>query len=100
VAVEKARVDSGRVKPGKPKKKSAAHLAFTHPLARNAKARCQRLGHKKGGSASVGGIACGECWESVIRADEREHLNQVSNERGRCVLCDVVHDPDANPLSA
>lgn len=98
-SVESARLHAGRIKAGQAKKASAQHLAFTHPLAQRAKARCQRLAHKRGGSASVGGMACGECWESVIRADEREHLNTVSADRGRCVLCDVPHDPDANPLS-
>ena len=36
-----------------------------HPLARAAAVRCQRLCHPGGG------IACGRCWESVIRDDER-----------------------------
>jgi ParB family chromosome partitioning protein len=99
-AIETARINSGKVRPAAKGKKSAAHFSVHHTLGSRAKARCARLGHKKGGSASVGGIACGECWESVIRADERDHLNKVSNDRGRCVLCDVTHDPDANPLSA
>jgi ParB family transcriptional regulator, chromosome partitioning protein len=97
-ATTQARVTSGRTRPRAKGKKSAQHLSVTHDLATRAKARCQRLGHKSKGAASVGGIACGECWESVIRADEREHLNAESNRRGRCVLCDVAHDTD--PLEA
>ena len=91
-AVTLSRIETGRV--GKPKKKSAQHLAIEHPLGRFARARCQRLGHRSKGSASVGGIACGACWETVIRADERRHLNDLSEDRGRCVLCDTTHDPD------
>lgn len=91
-ATSKARVDAGRTRPTAVGKKSAQHLSIHHNLARNAAARCQRLAHKAKGAASVGGMACGECWESVIRADERTHLNAVSNERGRCVLCDTTRD--------
>lgn len=91
-ATSKARVDSGRTRAGAKGKKSAQHLSIHHDLGTRARARCQRLGHKAKGAASVGGIACGECWESVIRADEREQLHHQSNARGRCVLCDVVHD--------
>jgi ParB family transcriptional regulator, chromosome partitioning protein len=96
-SVEAARLASGRLPAGRTGKKPAAHLAFTHPLADRAKARCRRLSHKRGGSASVGGTACGECWESVIRADEREHLHDVSATQGKCVLCDTPQ-PDTNPM--
>ena len=94
-AVEKAKTDSGstyRPRPGR--EKSPAHLSLNHTLGSKARARCQRLGHKSKGAKSVGGVACGECWESVIRADERKHLHDLSEDRGRCVLCDVEHDPD------
>jgi ParB family chromosome partitioning protein len=94
-ATAKARVDSGRTRPTAKGKKSAQHLDLNHELGARARARCQRLGHKSKGAASVGGIACGECWESVIRADERQHLHDQSNQRGRCVLCDT-----ANPAPA
>jgi len=90
-----ARIGSGRTRPNAKGKKSAQYLSITHDLASRARSRCQRLAHKSKGAASVGGIACGECWESVIRADERQHLNDESNRRGRCILCDVVHDGDA-----
>ena len=93
-ATVKARTDSGRTRARAKGKKSAQHLSITHELGTRARARCQRLGHKSKGAASVGGIACGECWESVIRADERDHLHKVSEDRGRCVLCDVIHDAD------
>lgn len=89
-AIAKARVDSGRINLNAKGKKSAQYLDLNHNLGTRARARCQRLGHKSKGAASVGGIACGECWESVIRADEREDLNRKSNERGRCVLCDTA----------
>lgn len=97
-AITRARESSGRTKPGQRGKTSPAYLSNRHPLSSRAHARCTSLGHKANSTKSVGGVACGECWESVIRADEREHLHAKSNERGRCVLCDVVHDSDANPL--
>lgn len=95
-ATDKARTDSGSMyKPRKGREKSAAHLSLTHDLGTKARARCQRLGHKSKGAKSVGGVACGECWETVIRADERQALHDQSNTRGRCVLCDTTHDPNA-----
>lgn len=95
-AIARAREESGRVRPGAKGKKAAAHLATHHPLATRAANRCRAKKHKRGGSASVGGVACGECWESVIRADERQQLHTQSEARGRCVLCDVQHDPEAH----
>lgn len=88
-AIAKGRRDSGRVKPGAVGKKSAQHLSPHHELAGRAQARCRAAGHKAKGSASVGGIACGKCWESVIRADERRSLQERSASTGSCVLCDV-----------
>jgi ParB family transcriptional regulator, chromosome partitioning protein len=78
---------SGKVKPGAIGKRGPAHLAAHHPLAAQAKARCIRLKHSRGRGTSVGATACGECWESVIRADERQHLHQVSATNGACGLC-------------
>lgn len=92
-ALDQARLASGRTRAKTKAVDRAWHFAHTNPLAAQAKARCTRIGHKLGRRVT-GGIACGECWESVIRANEREHLNTVSNQRGRCVLCDVAHDPD------
>lgn len=86
-ATATARLVSGRVRPGAIGKPSAAHLSPHHPLGALAKARCVRLGHKRHGSASVGGMACGACWESVIRANEREHLQEHMANRGECPVC-------------
>ncbi|MBZ5736465.1 ParB/RepB/Spo0J family partition protein [Nocardioides sp. TRM66260-LWL] len=93
-ATEAARIESGRTRPGAKGKKSSQHFSLHHALGTRARARCQRLGHKAKGAASVGGIACGECWESVVRADERQHLHDVSAAQDKCVLCGVEHDPD------
>src|SRR3954452_3042263 len=41
------------------------HLGPSHPLAPVAGERCTHL------TPQVGGVACGECWESAIRDDER-----------------------------
>lgn len=83
--VRMARIASGRVRPtgiGR-----AWHLGPDHPLSTKAAARCRRLGHKAG--RKVGGMACGECWESVIRADERQHLHDHHAATGMCPLCGV-----------
>lgn len=93
-ATDRGRLAAGKVRPGAIGKASPAHLSIHHPLGTRVKARCNRLGHSRGKGKGVGGIACGECWEAVIRADEREQLHAKSNDRGRCVLCDTTHDPD------
>ncbi|MCM0622608.1 ParB/RepB/Spo0J family partition protein [Nocardioides bruguierae] len=93
-ATNLARDASGTARPNARGKKSAQHLSSTHQLATRAQARCRRNKHKSKGAASVGGMACGECWESVIRADERQHLHHVSGQQGKCVLCGTTHDPD------
>lgn len=50
---------------GRPKgAKTKPYFGDTHPLARTARAVCDHRGSPK-----VGGVACGPCWESVIRAD-------------------------------
>lgn len=87
-AKEMGRIASGAVRPGAKGKSGGHHLGPRHALSTNAKARCRRLGHK--GGRTVGGMACGECWESVIRADERDHLHEVSDMTGRCALCSAT----------
>ena len=82
-AVRTARIASGRVRQQGVGR--AWHLGPDHGLSRQAAARCRRLAHKTG--RSVGGVACGECWESVIRADERQHLQTASARQSQCALC-------------
>lgn len=91
-AIRRGRLAAGNVRPAN--STGHPHLGAEHDLAAKVRARCLRLKHKRGGRNSVGGLGCGECWESVIRADERQHLHDVSNNRGKCVLCDTRHDPD------
>ena len=53
---------------GRPKgAKTTPYFSAKHPLARTATAICDHRGRPK-----VGGIACGECWETAIRADAQE----------------------------
>lgn len=84
-AVRRGRVAAGRVRSagitGSP------HLGVDHDLARLAKARCTRLEHRRNGRNSVGGVACGACWESVIRADERRHLAAHAASTSQCPTC-------------
>ena len=42
---------------------------YSHPLAVLAAKRCRSAGHPSAGQRGV--VACGSCWEQVIRADER-----------------------------
>lgn len=93
--VARGRVDSGRIRPGAVGRTSPAQLSTHHPLAPAAKARCLRLKHSRGRGTGVGGIACGECWESVIRADERHHQHDVSAANGSCALCGSPYRPSA-----
>lgn len=46
------------------------HLADGHPLAKRARTMCDTREH--GMRRRLGGIACGQCWETVIRIDERK----------------------------
>jgi len=84
--VRMGRVRSGKIKPSN--RTGHPHLGVDHPLHSKARARCNHLGHKKKGRNSVGGVACGACWESVIRANEQERTLAASLTAGRCGICD------------
>lgn len=81
-SIAKARVQSGRVQN---RKVTGWHFANDHRLAGKAKARCVKLEHPRG--HRLAGVACGSCWESVIRADEKQTLHDHSARRGECALC-------------
>jgi ParB family chromosome partitioning protein len=55
------------------------HFTGQHPLARKAKALCEAREHTM--RRRVGKIACGQCWETVIRADERIAAEVLRDER-------------------
>lgn len=79
----------GRLQSGKTRHSSKGHVTIpyfgpTNDLATRAKARCKRLLHR---GKIAGGEACGSCWESVIRADERTHLQTVNAKADDCVTC-------------
>jgi len=44
------------------------HLGDKHSLAKFARTMCETRGHKS--RRKVGGVACGDCWEMVIRQDQ------------------------------
>jgi hypothetical protein len=48
--------------------RSPSHFVRTHPLAEVAAERCNTAGHPEPGRV---GPACGRCWETAIRNDER-----------------------------
>lgn len=56
--------------------RASGHLSIDHPLSSAAEALCRQLKHSKMTPGRVGGIACGECWEGVIRSDERRTLER------------------------
>lgn len=93
-AKAKARIESGRIRPRAIGRPGIGHLSATHTLADRAKSRCVAGNHMRGKGKGVGGIACGECWEVVIRADERTKIHEASAVAGRCLICDTVHDAD------
>ena len=45
------------------------HLGATHPLARKANDMCDAREHTM--RRRIGKVACGQCWETVIRQDEQ-----------------------------
>lgn len=88
-ATDRARLAGGRVQSDIPR--GLPHLGARHPLAARAKARCLQLKHARGRGQGVGGISCGECWESVIRADERRRLHDHSGRTGECAICGAAY---------
>lgn len=78
---QKARVLGGHVKAGGGR---IPHLGADHGLAGKARARCTREHGLR--RKLVGSTACGDCWESVIRANERWLLSQASLT-GTCPTC-------------
>lgn len=94
-AIAKARGINGSHRPGAQGKASAAHLDFTHRLAASVENLCTvQLKHSKHKPGRIGDVGCGECWEAVIRSDERlqvqrgrqadkaelEHLEQLRDD--------------------
>lgn len=54
------------------------YLACTHPLARRARKLCDAREHTM--RRRIGKTACGQCWESVIRQDERVVVGAIADE--------------------
>lgn len=83
-ATHRGRMNSGRVR-----EKGIGrgwHLSPSHELANRVKARCIAQGHPRG--RTVGAMGCGECWEAVIRTDERRNLrDQAAVEGTPCPTC-------------
>lgn len=105
----RGRLNSGKVRPGAKGANRGWHLGPQHDLAHRAKARCKQLRHQ--GGRIIGGMACGECWEWVIRTDERHQLTRKAVTEDTCPTCGLEqhHAPDehaqgsedlAEPLAA
>lgn len=57
----------------------AAHFTSKHPLADAVRKACQHLDTRASTvRPTVGGIACGQCWEQAIREDENSTSQGVS----------------------
>lgn len=54
------------------------YLASTHPLARKARKLCDAREHTM--RRRIGKTACGQCWESVIRQDERVVVGAIADD--------------------
>ena len=70
-AVRRVRARQRKAK-GKPKTGPVwepGHLDARHPLARKANAMCHAREHTM--RRRIGKVACGQCWETAIREDER-----------------------------
>lgn len=88
----KARVLSGNVRASHADRR-IPHLAVEHPLAGKARARCKKVHDLK--KVLVGSTACGDCWEQVLRADERRALADAAADPGAtCASCGRVNDPE------
>lgn len=54
------------------------YLAKTHPLAKKAARLCEAREHTA--RRRIGQVACGQCWETVIRADERVVIKAAAEQ--------------------
>jgi ParB family chromosome partitioning protein len=82
-AVKAARALAGARKAKGKVTVAADHFGGDHPLFERATVMCELAGHtgRKAGRGPYQRGACGHCWETVIRADERTaaaHLEAVS----------------------
>ncbi|WP_157254830.1 ParB/RepB/Spo0J family partition protein [Nonomuraea typhae] len=57
------------------------HFTTRHPLAKQAQQRCREQEHSS--RRQVGQVACGQCWEQTIRADER-HADTAARDTRPC----------------
>lgn len=83
-AVRRSRTESGRARGQRDS--TWAHLSGTHSLAQFARQLCDQQGHLRG--KRLAKVACGECWEQVIRSDERRNIHADSARTGICACCD------------
>ncbi|MFF4417513.1 ParB/RepB/Spo0J family partition protein [Streptosporangium sp. NPDC001559] len=56
------------------------YLTTTHPLAKKASRLCQAREHTA--RRRIGRVACGQCWETVIRGDERVVIATEAEHQG------------------
>lgn len=67
----------------RPARAGTRHFTTRHALAAAARAACDHPTRPL-----VGGVACGQCWEQAIRADERTHQQPAAVEPVRQVATD------------
>ncbi|MDF2847103.1 MAG: parB-like partition protein [Oerskovia sp.] len=82
-SIARGRVKAGNVR--SPRQTTRWHFGSEHDLAGKARARCARLQHPRGNR--LNGVACGACWETVIRTDQTRQLHDHSARAGECTLC-------------
>lgn len=55
-----------------PRRRREQYFTNSHPLATDARQRCRAAGKEHQDRFSLGGVACGSCWEAAIRADQND----------------------------
>lgn len=90
-AVRLGRLNKGTNRPQSQGKKSGGYFTSHHDLGDKAAKRCRALGHKSGGPNYVA-VACGKCWEHVIRTDERDKVRTDAFKNGHCTSCNQPVD--------
>ena len=71
------------------------HFTETHALARKAKALCEAREHTM--RRRIGKTACGQCWETVIRDDERRVATALGTDGAPAL---VFKTPEPNGAAA
>jgi len=91
-------VVKGRAAAGRTRRSDALtgwHFGRDHHLASRARAACLELKHPR--SRQLAATACGECWEAVIRDDERSRARRAGPREAAAAHAGAAPAPVAAP---